>query len=218
MNILKKIFKDERTKTKTAYEIFMILLATLSVATIWKSIAYDTFLVWFTWAIFFMDFVYRFWNSEKKWEFIKSNPFIVIAAIPLDAVFQFARFARILHLLRLKSITKYYTMPFIKYLKRQHLLLVASATAVIVFLAIIPLYQLEEDLESYWEALISALSTLTFFGHSQFEPSTPIGSFIIVVLTIFGVVLHGLVISTAIDVIYHTKFVQSLKNKLKSSR
>ena len=107
--------------TKSIYELMMIALAGLSVATIWKQTGYDSYIVWGTWSIFFIDFLFRLYRSDSKWGFVKKHPFIVIAAIPLDAIFQFARFARILHLLRLKSMTKYYTMPFIRFLKRQHL-------------------------------------------------------------------------------------------------
>ncbi|MBM7553669.1 hypothetical protein [Thalassobacillus pellis] len=208
------IFRN-KSKIQITYEVAMILLATLSVATIWNKTGYNSLIVWTTWAVFFVDFVYRFLKSENKWDFIKANPFIVIAAIPLDAVFQFARFARILHLLRLKSITKYYTMPFIKYLKRQHLLVVTGVTFVVVFISIIPLYQLESELESYWEALLSALVALTFFGRTPFEPTTSIGHLIVVLLTIFGVILHGLIISTAVDIFYHTKWVQTIVARFK---
>ncbi|GGD04826.1 hypothetical protein GCM10007216_39330 [Thalassobacillus devorans] len=209
-------FFTDRTKKQTTYEIFMLLLATLSVATIWKKTGYDSYIVWTTWAIFFLDFLYRLFNSKSKWGFIKEHPFIVIAAIPLDAVFQFARFARILHLLRLKSITKFYTKPIIRYLKGQHLSLVAGLTAIAIFLAIIPLYQFESGVESYWEAMLGALTAITFFGRTAFEPSTGIGQTIVVILTIFGVILHGLIISTAFDMLYHSKWVQSFVKKLKN--
>ncbi|MFG6115251.1 hypothetical protein ACGTN9_08670 [Halobacillus sp. MO56] len=209
-------FFTDRTKTQTTFEIFMLLLATISVATIWKETGYNSIIVWTTWAIFFLDFLYRLYKSESMWKFIKKHPFLLIAAIPLDAVFQFARFARILHLLRLKSITKFYTKPFIKYFKRQHLGFVAGATAIVLFLAIIPLYQFESGVESYVEAMISALTAITFFGRTAFEPATGIGQTIIVILTIFGVILHGLIISTAFDIFYHSKWVQTFVKKLKN--
>ncbi|MFD2925049.1 hypothetical protein [Halobacillus naozhouensis] len=79
--------------SKTTYELIMVFLATLSVSTIWQQTPYDSFIVWVTWSIFFIDFLYRLFTSEHKWSFIKKNPFIVIAAIPLDALFQFARVA-----------------------------------------------------------------------------------------------------------------------------
>ncbi|MCA0971945.1 hypothetical protein LCM20_15170 [Halobacillus litoralis] len=200
--------------TRTIYEILMIVLAGFSVATIWKQTGYNSYIVWGTWSIFFLDFLYRLFQSESKWEFVKKNPFIVIAAIPLDAVFQFARVARILHLLRLKSMTKYYTMPFIRFLKKQHLLLVSGITFGLVFLLIIPLHLAETELESYGEAWISALLSLTFFGRSGFEPETAVGQVIIVLFTILGVILHGLILSTAVDYLLQSSIAERMKQRL----
>lgn len=200
--------------SKAFYEIFMVVLATLSVATIWNQTGYNSMIVWSTWSIFFLDFLYRLYKSESKWGFVKKHPFIVIAAIPLDAIFQFARFARILHLLRLKSITKYYTMPFIRFLKRQHLLAVTGVTFILVFLLIIPLYMIENELETYSDAWLSAILSLTFFGRSGFEPETAAGHVIVVIFTILGVIIHGLIISTTIDYLLKSSFIRSIKNKI----
>jgi voltage-gated potassium channel len=202
-----------RKPSKTFYEIIMVGLAALSVATIWKKTGYDSYIIWGTWSIFFLDFLYRLYKSESKWGFIKKHPFIVIAAIPLDAVFQFARFARIIHLLRLKSITKYYTMPFIRFLKRQHLLAVTGVTFILVFLLIIPLNLLENELDSYSDAWLSAVLSLTFFGRSGFEPETAAGHTILVIFTILGVIIHGLIISTAFDYLWQSSFIKSFKSK-----
>ncbi|MFG6149832.1 hypothetical protein [Halobacillus sp. B23F22_1] len=207
---------SKKESTQTIYELLMIGLATLSVSTIWQETQYDSYIVWSTWSIFFIDFMYRLINARQKWEFIKKHPFIVIAAIPLDAVFQFARFARILHLLRLKSITKYYTLPFIKFLKKQHLSYIAGLTTIFIFILIIPLKNVEPALSTYIEALISSFTALVFFGKSNFEPSTLIGHTIIVIITIFGVILHGLVISTTIDYIIKSSWVQRLRKYWKN--
>ncbi len=202
-----------RKPGKTFYEILMVGLASLSVATLWKKTGYDSYIIWGTWSIFFLDFLYRLYKSESKWGFIKKHPFIVIAAIPLDAVFQFARFARIIHLLRLKSITKYYTMPFIRFLKKQHLLTVTGVTFILVFLLIIPLNLLETELDSYSDAWLSAILSLTFFGRAGFEPETAAGHTILVTFTILGVIIHGLIISTAFDYLWQSSFIKSFKNK-----
>ncbi|MCP3030164.1 hypothetical protein LF817_02280 [Halobacillus sp. A1] len=208
------VFADKSTK-QVIYELLMLGLAAFSVATIWQQNEYDSYIVWGTWSIFFVDFIYRFYNSSKKWDFIKKNPFIVIAAIPLDAIFQFARFARILHLLRLKSITKYYTMPFIKFLKRQHLSYVMGLTAIITFILIIPMKNIEDNLNSYPETLWHSLRALTFFGRAGFEPETIVGHVIVVVFTIFGVILHGLILSIAINFIMEITFIKNLTSKWK---
>ncbi|SDY14715.1 MULTISPECIES: hypothetical protein [Salimicrobium] len=205
----------KRRPGKTAYEVFMVLLASLSVATIWQEMQYDSLIVWGTWAIFFLDFLYRFFKSESKLDFVKKHPFIVIAAIPLDAVFQLARFARILHLLRLKSITKYYTKPFLRFLKRQHLGFVAGIISIVIFLLIIPLTWIEDELETYSDAFLSALLSITFFGRATFEPDTLPGQVIVVIFTILGVILHGLIISVAIDFLTSLPLFRLGRRKIK---
>ncbi|WP_035532523.1 hypothetical protein [Halobacillus kuroshimensis] len=205
-----------RKPKRTLYELLMVGLAALSIATIWQQTGYNSVIVWSTWSIFFLDFLYRLITSEKKWEFIKKNPFIVIATVPLDAVFQVARVARILHLLRLKSMTKYYTMPFIRFLKRQHLSGVLGITFLLIFLLIIPLNLYEKELETYADAMQSAILSLTFFGRSGFEPETAAGHTIIVIFTILGVIIHGLIISTAVDYIMQIPFIQNIKQKFTS--
>ncbi|WP_138420337.1 hypothetical protein [Aquibacillus sediminis] len=200
------------------YEAGMVLLATLSVATIWNTTPYNSFIIWVTWGIFFTDFIYRFYKSENKWNFIKSNPFLVIAIIPLDAIFQLARFARILHLLRLKTITKYYTKPFIQFLKRQHISVVFSIPFLVMFLSVIPLYKWEPEIVSYREAFISSIVALVFFGQTDFEPTTMPGHIIIVLLTVLGVVFHGLIISAAVDVIFQSDWFQTCKQKIKKEK
>ncbi|WP_051302846.1 two pore domain potassium channel family protein [Salibacterium aidingense] len=207
--------ENDRSTLDITYEIMMVLLAALSVGTLWYDTGVDNYLIWGTWGVFFVDFLYRFFTTENKWQFIKSNPFLVIAVIPLDAVFQFARFARILHLLRLKTITKYYTMPFIRFLKQQHLGVVVSLAFVFLFFTIIPLYYLEPELTSYWDAFSSSLLSLIFFGRSDFEPVTALGRFLLVLLSIVGVILYGLAISTAFDVIYQSRKMQNWLKKVR---
>ncbi|MFB4164374.1 hypothetical protein ACE1TI_11205 [Alteribacillus sp. JSM 102045] len=197
----------DRSKIDITYEIIMILLAATSVGTLWYDTGVDSYLIWGTWGVFFLDFLYRLFTSRNKWEFIKSNPFIVIAVIPLDALFQMARAARILHLLRLKTITKYYTMPFIRFLKQQNISLIISLSFLMLFIVIIPLYYLEPEINSFIEAFWSGLLSFIFFGRSNFEPSTMVGNIVLVLLSILGVVLYGLVISTIFDVkIYSSVF------------
>lgn len=207
---------DNKGKKEIAYELVMILLACFSIGTLWYNTDFDGYIVWGTWAVFFVDFVFRFFRSDNKLDFLKANPFLVIAVIPLDAVFQFARFARILHLLRLKTITKYYTMPVIKILKKQHIAIVISAVFILIFISIIPFYLVEPELESYWEAFLTSLVTVIFFGQADFDPTTVLGYMLTIVLTVIGVIMHGFIISTAFDYVFHAKWFQKRWKKIKS--
>lgn len=206
---------EHKGKRELTYEGLMIVLASFSIGTIWYNTDFDSYIVWGTWAIFFVDFLFRFVRSDRKLAFIKKNPFLVIAVIPLDAIFQFARFARILHLLRLKAITKYYTMPVIRLLKRQNLILVVSAVFFLVFLSVIPLYLYEPGLDSYGQTFLTSLMTVVFFGQSGFSPDTTPGHVLTIILTVIGVILHGLIISTTFDYIFHAGWFQKHWQKWK---
>lgn len=206
---------DNKDKKEIAYEGFMILLACFSIGTLWYNTDFDGYIVWGTWAVFFVDFVFRFFKSSSKLEFLKTNPFLVIAAIPLDAVFQFARFARILHLLRLKTITKYYTMPVIQLLKKQNIIVVVTVAFLLVFLSIIPLYLFEPDIDSYWQAFLTSMVTAIFFGQGDFNPNTIPGHTLTIILSVIGVIMHGFILSTAVDTVFHSKWFQKRWKKVK---
>ncbi|WNF36958.1 hypothetical protein RJD24_00235 [Bacillaceae bacterium IKA-2] len=208
------MIKQIKENTVFAYEGVMVLLAVCSVATIWYKSGYNDYVIWGTWLVFFIDFVYRLTVSTNKIQFIKHNPFIIIALIPLDAVFQLARTARILHLMRLKVITKYYTKPLINKLKKLRFSYFIPLSMLFIFLAIIPLYVFEPGITSYWDAFIGGVASLVFFGYTSVMPTTLIGKGIIILLTIFGVILHGILISFLLTTILDSQLSKKVKQKL----
>ncbi|MDG5787970.1 hypothetical protein QA612_10765 [Evansella sp. AB-P1] len=205
--------QQNKSLVEFIYEGLMFILAFSAVATIWYQTQYNSYIVWGTWAIFFSDFLYRFFNTNQKWQFIKSNPFIVIAIIPLDAVFQLARIARLLHFLRLKAITKYYTKPLIEKLQKQRFTYLIPGCFLLLFISVIPLYIVEPNVTTYLEAFIGGLASLVFFGYSQIAPQTAFGTLIITLLTIYGVILHGLIIKILLSTLLNLKFVQAIRKK-----
>ncbi|MFB4166181.1 hypothetical protein ACE1TI_20930 [Alteribacillus sp. JSM 102045] len=107
------------------------------------------------------------------------------------------------------------SIPFIRFLKQQSISLIISLSFLMLFIVIIPLYYLEPEINSFIEAFWSGLLSLLFFGRSNFEPSTMAGNIILVLLSIMGVVLYGLVISTIFDVIFQSKYTQALLQRWK---
>ena len=210
--------KESKSFIEIIYEGIMFILAFTAVATIWYQTRYDSIIVWGTWAVFFVDFLIRFISSKNKLQFIKSNPFILIAIIPLDAIFQLARVARLLHFMRLKVITKYYAKPLIQKLERQKLLYVLPLPFLFVFIFIIPLYVLEPKLESYYESFIGGLASLVFFGYSTIDPQTTLGTIIITLLTIFGVVMHGVILSFIFTAVTNSTLFQNGIKKFKKRK
>ncbi len=209
---------ENKNLAELIYEGAMVILAFVAVATIWYQTQYDSVIIWGTWSIFFVDFIIRIYHANNKWQFIKSNPFIVIAVIPLDAIFQMARIARILHFMRLKVITKYYTKPVIKKIQQQRFSYIIPGVFLVLFISIIPLYVLEPRLESYFDAFIGGLASLVFFGYSTIDPQTTTGTVIITLLTIFGVIMHGVVLSYLFSLIGSLKFVENWSEKIKQKK
>ncbi|GAK11696.1 hypothetical protein [Geomicrobium sp. JCM 19039] len=207
-----------KPNVQVAYEIGMFFLAAFSVSTLWVNTGVDDYIVWGTWAVFFVDFLVRIIKSEDRVEFLKANPLIVVAAIPLDAVFQLARFARILHLLRLKTITKYYTMPLIKFLKKQKLYVVLGGATLFILLLVIPLYVAESELSSFFETIYVSFFSVVVFYAAGFEPETLIGIIITVIYSILGVMLHGLIISTVFDRVFNSDWFQTYWQKAKKKK
>src|SRR5699024_8814443 len=101
---------------KLIYEIIMITFVLLTIFTLWIVSAYNTTIKWILSGVFFVYFIMRLLIAKNKWQFIKSNPFLLIAIIPFDQFFQMARIVRLLYFYRIKTIAKYYITPYIKLL------------------------------------------------------------------------------------------------------
>lgn len=84
-------------KIKSFYEFLMFFFVVLSVGTIWYESDFNQIIIWGTWFVFLIDFIVRFYSADNKLDFIKKNPFDIIALIPLDALFRTARLARLIN-------------------------------------------------------------------------------------------------------------------------
>lgn len=201
-------------RSKFIYEICMVLFAIASVATIGVQSGIGIIIIWTVWLVFFLDFTVRFFQAKDKWAFVKKNPFLLIAIIPLDSVFQLARITQIVKLFRLKTMTKYFASPLVNKLKKRRLILLLPFNLILVFLSTIPLYHLEPAVHSYKSAFKECLMSLIFFGKSTLQPVTVMGNAIIVTLTILGVIMHAVIISYLLAAVLEFRLVQFLLRKL----
>src|SRR5690625_3348909 len=97
----------------------MILLVRLTIMTIWTEHTINSTINWVVWGIFFIDFLVRLWLTKNKWDFVKQNPFLILAIIPFDQFFQIARIVRLIYFFRIKTIAKYYITPYVRKLTYQ---------------------------------------------------------------------------------------------------
>ncbi|KGX90666.1 hypothetical protein [Pontibacillus marinus] len=182
---------------KRLYEGIMILLVMMTIMTLWTESAYNSAINWVVWFIFFVDFIIRFTFSNNKWEFIKKNPFLVIAVIPLDQFFQMARIVRLIYLFRIKTITKYYIQPFVQKLTYQSKVWIFTILLLFLLAQSFLVWRLEENVLSFWDATYAVFGHLIFFGHRMVDIQEGISLWMFVITSIIGVLLHGLALQWA---------------------
>jgi len=173
------------------YEILMALLAIISVAILWIDNPNRDLIDKGIWLIFLIDVSVRFFNSKSKIEYIKKNPFDIIAIIPLDNIFRTARLVRLIRILRLLAIVKRSNIS--KVLKTNNLDKVLVATTLLIFLSAIPVKKVEPGIETYGDAIWWAIVTTTTVGYGDISPVTGLGRFIALILMIFGIGLLGMI-------------------------
>ncbi|REB07280.1 two pore domain potassium channel family protein [Sporosarcina sp. BI001-red] len=182
-----------KKRFKLIYELFMFSLAILSVSFIWiqnESLQYIDKIVWF---IFFVDVSIRFFKSNNKLEFIKKNPFDIIAIIPFDSVFQLARLARLIRVVRAFTIVKRYAKPALAILEINGLQRILTFTVILIFAAAIPIRFIEPSITTYEDALWWSVVTATTVGYGDISVETGLGRIIAIVLMVFGIGLLGMI-------------------------
>ncbi|HLR63602.1 MAG TPA: transporter [Lentibacillus sp.] len=190
---------------KIIYESIMILLVMLTIITIWSDDTYNSTVSWIVWAVFFADFTVRFIISGSKWDFIKQNPFLIIAIIPFDQFFQMARIVRLIYFFRIKTITKYYVVPFVEKLTFQSKSLILSIILFLLLAEGILIWIIESSAETYFDALFVVFGYLLFFGHRVFEINQSMSVWTLTVVSVLGIAIQGLALQwvfNRIDVIY----------------
>lgn len=194
----------------------MILLVMLTIITLWTDSSYNSAINWVVWAVFFVDFIIRFISSRKKWEFIKHNPFLLIAIIPFDQFFQMARIVRLIYLFRIKTIAKYYISPFIRKFTFQSITLIVTIVLLLLFVESIYIWNVESSIRTYYDALYVLFSQLFFFGRQMIVIETPISRWALTATSILGIVIQGLALQWAFT--KGEKIMKRLKKKSASSK
>ncbi|MFD0959203.1 potassium channel family protein [Paenibacillus chungangensis] len=184
-----------RSRRQIIYEMIMFLLALMSVSFIWIDDA-GTVGVWVDRSvllIFAADYFYRLFKSDMKWQYIRKHPFELIAIIPLDELFRFARLARLFRLIRAVLIVSHYSKTFFLILRTNGMEKVLAFAVGLIFVASIPIYMIEPTIDEYHDALWWSIVTATTVGYGDLSPETALGRVIAVILMLFGIGLIGMV-------------------------
>jgi voltage-gated potassium channel len=130
-------------------------------------------------------------KDRKAW--LKKNYFDLIAVIPLDAIFQLARFVRLFRIVRLLLISRRFLSPFFSILRTNGLDKVIAVTFISLLFSAIPIRIFEPTIETYMDAVWWTIVTTTTVGYGDISPETLIGRVIAVYLMIVGIGLVGMI-------------------------
>ncbi|WP_245676671.1 transporter [Bacillus solimangrovi] len=181
-------------KFQRIYEGIMILLVMLTIMTLWQENTYNTTLNWIVWFVFFIDFVIRLSLAKQKLEFLKKNPFLVIAVIPLDQFFQVARIVRVIYLFRIKTIIKHYIRPYADKLTYQSKVWIFIGLLCLLFAESIIIWMMESQVESIIQSFQYILQHLMFFGRKTLHSEHALTMWLFVFTSIVGIILHGIAV------------------------
>lgn len=186
----------KRTKVALIYETVLICLALLSVILFWVEGPYALIIDRIVWGLFFIDVLIRFIFAENKWTYVKQNPFDIIAAIPLDAIFQVARFARLFRLLRLIAISKNYFPKFWAILKTNNLDRVIIVAVLMIITGGTVVRFTEPNIGTFADGIWWGIVTTTTVGYGDISPDTISGRIVAVFLMIIGIGIIGMLTSS----------------------
>ncbi len=225
-------------KIQFAYEIFMTLLALISVILVFCSFSslislenepYKTIEV-ILFAIFWADYITRLFLSEKKSEFFKENFFDFLAILPLSKTFSIFRLIRIIKLVKLAKLFKITRLDkifdaIIKLNKNINSFLRTNGFVyllyIVIFLIISSAFLMSyAEKISFSDALWWSIVTATTVGYGDIVPLTSFGRFIAIFLMIFGIGFLGILtstITTFVGVLAKEKSSQLLLNKKEST-
>jgi voltage-gated potassium channel len=200
------------------YEIAMIILACISVSTIFISSnnlifeIIDNVII----VIFIIDYVLRFAFSKDKKEFFKNNIIDLISSLPFNTLFKALRVFKIFRLIKLTKLAKLsklialFTRIIKKlqpFLKTNNFIYVLYLTFTTMAIGTIGIHYIEKmDWEnSIWWTIV----TLTTVGYGDVSPKTSMGKFLAVFIMIVGIGFLSMLTSTIA-----TYFLSSKKEKV----
>ncbi|MBC1725992.1 potassium channel family protein [Listeria seeligeri] len=186
----------DKTKRRMIYESFMLALIILSLALLPYHNSFTFILNWVIWVIFTLDYVVRFYRADRKWHYVKTHPFQLIAIIPFYGGFRAARIASFVHLLSITAMGKRYIVPIYNFFRSNGLNRFLMIFILLVIIIPVPMVFIEPEINNYPDALWWAIVTATTVGYGDIIPVTPIGRILATIMMLFGIAFIGMITST----------------------
>lgn len=207
--------RDNMKKLTLIYELSMFTLAVISFFLIWTQPIKFYYMGKIVWIIFLIDVFTRFLLSKNKKEWVKKNYLDFVAIIPLNTVFQLARFARLFRIVKLFLVTKHYFMPFFQFIQTNGLTKVFSITFISILFSAIPITLFEPSIKSYNDGIWLAIVTVTTVGYGDMSPETLIGRIATVYLMFVGIGLVSMITGTIATYFIKSKSNSNIKESIK---
>lgn len=187
-------FKKHKREILIAYESTMLLLISISLATIFirgETPRIFDIINTAVWVIFLIDVGVRLYRAFSRWSYIKKHPFDLISIIPLEDFFLLARFGRLIQLFRYKNLIKRYLTKILSFGERLSIIKVSLSvilTLIIVLTVIVQSTHLELN-----RATLFALRSFFQFNYEPGIKMTPWLYTLSISLKIAGVLYIGLI-------------------------
>lgn len=204
-----------KLKLKTIiYEAFMAGLAFLAVFLVFfeaarpltaQQVRFFYALDYFILAIFALDYFYRFFKAVDKGLYIKTNIVELLAIMPFHSSF---RLFRLFRLLRLFKYTRRLWVSLKEILFTNGLVYFIIAALFFIGVGAYLIMLVEQNIDTFSEALWWALVTITTVGYGDITPVTPTGRVIAGVLMVVGIGFLGIFTSSLASY-----FVQKIKQR-----